>query len=183
MVMATKTRLYSIAGLPFFIAFYLNTDTATGSIFRSHGFAALNRNAYLPVTKQIDITILSPIYNPCKNPEGVDREDTFSTNEIYNSHDDRSTLRRYTNVTIERHVDLLTSSYWRDVWSMDVSTLGDLVRNQYRSLPYPAVDQNQLSKEKDYYYSRLRNYPMYIWTHIGLEAINHFLYNGTNDFM
>ena len=183
MVMATKTGLYSIAGVPFVIALYLNADTATGSIFRRHGFAAPKRDAYLPVTKQIDMTTLSPVYIPCKNPEGVDHDDTFCTNEISNSHDDRSTLRRCTGVTIECHVDLSTSSYWRDAWSMDVSTLGDLVRNQYRSLPYPAGDQNQLSKEKDYYYSHLRNYPMYIWTHIALEAINHFLYNGANDFM
>ena len=149
MVLATNTILNSIAGVPFFITLYHNVNTAACSIFRRHGFDALNRSSYLTATKQNEISILQSIYNPFKNPEGVYHEDTSSTNDLYNSHGDGSRLRRCTGVTIESHVDLSNSSYWGHAWSGDGSTLGDLVLNQYRTLPYPAVGQNQLSEEND----------------------------------
>ena len=75
--------------------------------------------------------------------------------------------------------------------TFDTLTQNDVVRNQYSNLPYPAVTLEDLDVEKSYYddmrwplnaYGKLRNKPFRVTPGITLEAINHFLYNGRNDF-
>ena len=70
-------------------------------------------------------------------------------------------------------------------------TQSDIVRSQYSKLPYPAVKSYILSQEKayyDYYGKRVmafgenRTIPFNINFGITLEAINHFLYEGKNNF-
>ena len=75
--------------------------------------------------------------------------------------------------------------------TFDTLTQNDVVRNQYSNLPYPAVTLEDLDVEKSYYddmrwplnaYGKLRNKPFRVTPGITLEAINHFLFNGRNDF-
>ena len=73
----------------------------------------------------------------------------------------------------------------------DTLTQSDIVRSQYSKLPYPAVKSHILAQEKayyDYYGKRVmafgenRTIPFSISFGITLEAINHFLYEGKNNF-
>ena len=73
----------------------------------------------------------------------------------------------------------------------DSLTQNDIVRNQYANLPYPAVKPEWLELEKYYYdnkewpvkaYGEIRNKPFKDSMAITLEAINHFLYQGKNQF-
>ena len=75
--------------------------------------------------------------------------------------------------------------------TFDTLTQSDVVRNQYSNLPYPAVTLEDLNAEKSYYddmrwpvnaYGKLRNKPFRVTPGVTLEAINHFLFNGRNDF-
>lgn len=64
----------------------------------------------------------------------------------------------------------------------DTGSQNDIVREQYSSLPYPAVSEEDLFAEKNHYGGGLWNIPYKINRPIGLEQINHFLYNGGNAF-
>ena len=75
--------------------------------------------------------------------------------------------------------------------SYDTLTQSDVVRNQYSTLPYPAVTLEDLNVEKAYYdnkqwpvraYGEIRNKPFRVTPGVTLEAINHFLYSGKNNF-
>ena len=63
----------------------------------------------------------------------------------------------------------------------DTLTQNDVVRTQYMKLPYPAVSQQQLSKEKAYYYTH-RKIPYTYIPGLTFEALNHYLYKGRNTF-
>ena len=58
----------------------------------------------------------------------------------------------------------------------------DPVREQYRSFPYPYVGNDMIQLEKDYYNSSKRDIPLVTYDSSSLEYINHFLYEGNNDF-
>ena len=58
----------------------------------------------------------------------------------------------------------------------------DLVREQYRLLQYPHVGMDMIQLEKQYYNSNLREIPLIKYYSSSLEYINHFLYEGNNDF-
>ena len=84
-----------------------------------------------------------------------------------------------------------TESYNVPFWQHDTLTRNDIVRNQYAELPYPAVSPEGLKAEKMYYdnkvwtvkaYGKLRSYPMRVSFGATLEAINHFLFEGKNNF-
>ena len=73
----------------------------------------------------------------------------------------------------------------------DTLTPSDIVRSQYSKLPYPAVKSHVLAQEKAYYnyygkrvmaFGENRTIPFSISFGITLEAINHFLYEGKNNF-
>ena len=60
--------------------------------------------------------------------------------------------------------------------------IADPVREQYRLLPYPHVGMDMLQLENQYYNSNLRDIPLIKYYSSSLEYINHFLYEGNNDF-
>lgn len=87
------------------------------------------------------------------------------------------------DVKVEHHVTLANA--------YDTLTQDDIVRNQYLTLPYPAITPEELKVEKKYYdkkessvtaYGELRTAPFRVSPGLTLEAINHFLFRGKNNF-
>ena len=58
----------------------------------------------------------------------------------------------------------------------------DSVKNQYQKLPYPAVSEKMIHSEQDNYSKGRQSMPYHIYHSIALEPINHFLFEGSNDF-
>ena len=89
----------------------------------------------------------------------------------------------------QRDVNVKSNS--AEIETFDTLSQNDVVRNQYSNLPYPAVTLKDLNVEKSYYdnkkwlvnaYGELRVKPYWVTPGVTLEAINHFLFNGRNDF-
>ena len=57
----------------------------------------------------------------------------------------------------------------------------DIVRSQYKLLPYPPVAEEQLLEEKDFY-KRTISKTFESYYQLNLESLNHYLYNGRNEF-
>ena len=66
--------------------------------------------------------------------------------------------------------------------SGDTISPDDIVRIQYLSLPYPPVSKERLMRERSHYDSLRRHIPYEIPPQLALEAINHYLYQGANEF-
>ena len=64
----------------------------------------------------------------------------------------------------------------------DIQSQTDAVTRQYLSLPYPSVSEEQLQAEQTHYMGPDRNMPHVTCTTLSLEYLNHFLYQGSNDF-
>ena len=64
----------------------------------------------------------------------------------------------------------------------DTLSQTDAVTRQYLSLPYPSVSEEQLQAEQNHYMGPDRNMPHVTYTTLSLEYLNHFLYQGRNDF-
>ena len=68
----------------------------------------------------------------------------------------------------------------------DTLIQSDIVRNQYMTLPYPAVSEEELMNEKVYYdkiyNTAIRKVPYTITYGTTFEALNHYLYRGRNTF-
>ena len=64
----------------------------------------------------------------------------------------------------------------------DTLSQTDAVTKQYLSLPYPSVSEEQLQEEQTHYTGPNRNIPHVTYTTLSLEYLNHFLYQGRNDF-
>ena len=73
----------------------------------------------------------------------------------------------------------------------DTLSESDIVRIQYSKLPYPPVTDQSLAKEKMYYddninpikaYGAMQNKPYFVSYGTTLEAVNHFLFKGKNNF-
>ena len=63
----------------------------------------------------------------------------------------------------------------------DTITSNDLVTRHYENLPYPQVKEEDLLKEEEYYKDEPTK-PLTIYpTHL-LEKLNHFLYQGKENF-
>ena len=87
-----------------------------------------------------------------------------------------------------------TTNFRKDtgyVEGYDTLSESDVVRIQYSKLPYPPVTDQSLAKEKMYYddninpikaYGAMRNKPYFVSYGTTLEAINHFLFKGKNNF-
>ena len=52
---------------------------------------------------------------------------------------------------------------------------------QYENLPYPKVKEAQLLDEDDYY-KRVEDVPYYMYPTHSLPKLNHFLYQGKQNF-
>ena len=84
----------------------------------------------------------------------------------------------YAKKKVIGEADLESSGYYETL------TKDDIVQNQYSLLPYPSVTEEDLADEK-YYYEKLfskRRKPYYYNYGITLEALNHFLFEGRNNF-
>ena len=89
---------------------------------------------------------------------------------------------------------LNTTNFPKDtdyVEGYDTLSESDVVRIQYSKLPYPPVTEQSLAKEKMYYddninpikaYGAMRNKPYFVSYGTTLEAVNHFLFKGKNNF-
>ena len=66
--------------------------------------------------------------------------------------------------------------------SSDTLTQDDIVRNQYSSLPYPAVSKRELAVESQYYKNKQKTTPYNMIFAFTLESLNHYLYKGQNKF-
>ena len=64
----------------------------------------------------------------------------------------------------------------------DTLTQYDIVRNQYSSLPYPAVSKRELAVESQYYKNKQNTIPYKMIFAFTLESLNHYLYKGQNQF-
>ena len=87
-----------------------------------------------------------------------------------------SKLYVYNHGTCDHHLDSPDDS--------DTLTQSDIVRNQYMTLPYPAVSHQQLEHEKIYYDSMYKTgeRPFTTIQSFSFEALNHFLFKGRNNF-
>ena len=61
--------------------------------------------------------------------------------------------------------------------------LNDIVQRQYLMLPYPPFTKQDLENEKKYYQSSEDVPPLLFSYLIQLEYINHYLFQGKNDFL
>ena len=105
----------------------------------------------------------------------VERSKDFATQS------DRNTIAvsyRPLRATDQRQTEYLDDP---DTYSDTLST-SDAVTRQYLSLPYPSVSEEQLQAEKNHYLGPNRNDPHTTYTSLSLEYLNHFLYEGKNDF-
>ena len=64
----------------------------------------------------------------------------------------------------------------------DTLSQDDIVRNQYSSLPYPAVSKRELAVESQYYKNKQKTTPYNMIFAFTLESLNHYLYKGQNQF-
>ena len=64
----------------------------------------------------------------------------------------------------------------------DTLTQEDIVTKQYTSLPYPDISQTEIMATKYHYNSEFAYLPYMRPPSENLESLNHFLYEGGNDF-
>ena len=105
----------------------------------------------------------------------IERSNDFATQS------DRNTIAvsyRPLRATDQRQTEYLDDP---DTYSDTLST-SDAVTRQYLSLPYPSVSEEHLQAEKNHYLGPDRNDPHTTYTSLSLEYLNHFLYEGKNDF-
>ena len=104
-------------------------------------------------------------------------------------------LKSQTNKMLCQNPSQIKNSGIREILAhieqYDTLTQSDIVRNQYSTLPYPAVSHKLLAQEKAHYdnnlwpvkaYGEMRPKPFGVSFGITLEAINHYLFKGKNQF-
>ena len=139
----------------------------------------------------------------CENLYDVsNRKPTF----IYNSNPDSSydmhRVSYFQSLTVPKLLDASNRSLKLDQFSckglsypnsifdrdaskyLDTLSHDDIVRNQYRLLPYPAVSPDMIANEKHYYHHSSDSWkkPYHFVFADALESINHFLFKGSNNF-
>ena len=73
--------------------------------------------------------------------------------------------------------------HMNSIQHLDTISQEDIVQNQYISLPYPSVSQDDIGAMKQYYNGNQRHLPLAIYSSLTLENINHYLFRGENNFM
>ena len=107
-----------------------------------------------------------------------------STIQMSATYDETPTTKLDICIGTQHQRDFPNKSSSNPTWNGDITKQEDLVQKQYSSLPYPAVRKSDFLEEQSYYKNdSLSNIPYRIYPHIELEYINHFLYNGANNFM
>ena len=64
----------------------------------------------------------------------------------------------------------------------DTTNHVDMVKQQYSLLPYPPVTDRQILSMKLHYGRRKTQLPFFSSPVLSLDTINHFLFDGSNDF-
>ena len=64
----------------------------------------------------------------------------------------------------------------------DTITQDDVVREQYTSLPYPEISQDEIIQTYNHYNGEFKHIPYMRPVAENLESLNHFLYEGRNNF-
>ena len=77
---------------------------------------------------------------------------------------------------------LINQNQSDETMDSDTLTQDDIVRNQYSSLPYPAVSKRELAAELQYYKNTQNTTPYNMIFAFTLESLNHYLYKGENNF-
>ena len=101
-----------------------------------------------------------------------------NANGIYQTNGDMQVCSEIYNRSLQssNHKDVNVYGY-----SDSVST-NDLVKKQYSILPYPTVGYDTIRREHMYYLSDNSNYPISSHYSLKLEYLNHYLYQGQNNF-
>ena len=178
-----KNKKYNKCRFVFLMPIYLNITSWTCFVFKAQPAFADKLHDTLNIRKNDSLIGTAPHYHS-KHFKSTPSTEFSSTNQWNANHDETSNFR--SNICGERQHQnvLLNKSNLNPTQSGDTNSQDDNVRNQYSSLPYPAVRKDHFLKEQNYYKNdSLRNIPYAIYPPIGLEYINHFLYNGVNDFM
>ena len=68
------------------------------------------------------------------------------------------------------------------IFNGDTITHDDIVRQQYNSLPYPAISKTEITNSQNHYNSEFRHIPYMRTVAENLESLNHFLFKGENNF-
>ena len=74
------------------------------------------------------------------------------------------------------------NSSLKHLYNGDTLTQDDVVRKQYRSLPYPEISEDEIVKTYNHYKGELRHIPYMRIVAQELESLNHFLYKGKSNF-
>ena len=182
-----KDKKYNKCSFVLIIAMYFNISSWTCFVFKVHP-------AFADRLHDISDNTLSSKRNDLHNgtvPQyhrkqfiGTPSTEFSSTNQLSANHDQMFRYRSDICIQIWRQNASSIQYNSNPTWSGDTTGQDDIVRKQYSSLPYPAVGKTDLTNEQNYYNNgSLRNIPYAIYSPIALEYINHFLYNGANDFM
>ena len=91
-----------------------------------------------------------------------------STSQLCELRSSKYHSRQTVRVTLSRFSDSLTND--------------DIVRSQYSLLPYPAVSANELHTEWNYYKFKQGSEPYNMFFPFTFESLNHYLYQGKNNF-
>ena len=144
---------------------------------------------YFGISYSIDIrqnafTNRSIIAYSSKHSDGLSSKSVSAKNQLDLDKGKTSNPETHICTNIQYQCDL-ESTYNSDLSrnTGDTTNQDDIVRRQYSSLPYPAVTEDNLFLEKNHYDRKLENIRPYgISQQLALEKINHYLYNGDNDF-
>ena len=84
-------------------------------------------------------------------------------------------------IHLAKSSDTSANKHRTEFASYDVLSDDDVVRNQYKFLPYPSVSEKELLLEEAYYQWNMSQ-PYVKYNSWNLESLNHYLFNGKNDF-
>ena len=128
-----------------------------------------NFSSYLDNLNENNDPFAANLFSTCKSIINLNEKEN-----IYNPY----CVSGYVEKDEKYEPNIKSSGYY------DTLTKDDIVRSQYSLLPYPLVTKEMLAREK-YYYENLfektkRPYRNNVGIH--LEALNHFLFKGRNNF-
>ena len=108
---------------------------------------------------------------------------TSNTNAIPNQFLANQTFHKRQSFCIGNHVQNVIEKFVANtITYFDTLTKDDIVQQQYALLPYPAVKPGEFEKIRQHYNSDRKNIPMMIAPAVTLENINHFLFQGRQNF-
>ena len=160
-------------------AMYININPLVCFIFKIHVFVKPHKvsssHDYVQ-TKSISETI-------GEHHDGNHTMQISYANQLHFHHHKESISEINSCQYVQGHDDLFDNSNKDESSHGDTIGQDDLVQSQYALLPYPPVREDDLFDEQLYYDGDSGNIPYTIHSSMALESINHFLFNGSNDFL